>query len=116
LKGVLGYSEQLCKDYGIKASDSDRDQAFRNTLGHDIRVMKVALKLQGYHVPAKWLVDALFYMNLLLFQKPELAKRAKEQLRVDLGIINYVAAFFDFLRAHNKTDNSATLLNALEHT
>jgi hypothetical protein len=34
LKVALGYSEQLCKDYGIKVDDSDLDQAFRNTLGH----------------------------------------------------------------------------------
>jgi hypothetical protein len=115
LKSALGYSEQLCKNYGITV-DSARDQAFRNTLGHDIRIMKVALKLQGYNMTTKRLVDTLFYLNLLLFQKPELARRAKEQLEVDPGIVNYFSAFSEFLKAHNKIDNSSTLLNALEHT
>jgi hypothetical protein len=115
LQGALGYSEQLCKSYGITV-DSGKDQAFRNTLGHDIRTMKVALKLQGYRVTTKRLVDTLFYRNLLLFQKPELARRAKEQLEIDPGIVNYFSAFSEFLRAHNKIDNSAALLNALEHT
>lgn len=116
LKGVLGYSEQLCKDYSIKASEGDKDQAFRNTLGRNIRTMKAALKLQGYHVTTKRLVDTLFYMDLLLFGKVELARRAKAQLQVDLGVVNYVHAFSVFLRTHNKIDDSPTLLNALEHT
>lgn len=111
LKGVLWYACQLCNDFGIKKEEG-RDQAFMNTLGHNIRVMKTHLKAKRIHIPAKKIVDTLFYMKLLQFGKKDLAKRLKGNLELDYRVVNEYDSYKENLR--KEVSNSPALLEMLE--
>jgi hypothetical protein len=113
LKGVLDYAEQICDRYGLKR-DSTSDQIVRNTLGCDIRRLRPQLKAQRKYVTAKRLAETLFYRNLLLFKKKEVALAAKPYLDIDVGLLNYYDRYLAFLRDNEKPDNSQALLNCIE--
>jgi hypothetical protein len=113
LKGVLDYGEQICDHYGLKHNVTS-DQIFRNTLGCDIRSLRPQLKSQHKSVPAKRLVETLFYKNLLIFKKTEIAALAKPNLEIDHDLINYYDAYSEFLSKHSEPNNSTSLLDSME--
>jgi hypothetical protein len=112
LKNALTYGLDLCKRYGFDRKD--RDQALFNTVGHEIRLMKHQLKVQRRHVPEKRLVETVFYICLLRFDKTGVAVKAKSELDIDMGLVNYYEDYKAFLRTHDKVNSSSVLLNVFE--
>jgi hypothetical protein len=114
LEKALGYAMQLCNRYGVDRKD--RDQAFYNTLGGEVRSMKHQLKVQKRHCPEKRMVETMFYICLLSFDKKGAASVAKSELNIDFGLVNYYFDYKEFLRAHDKVNGSEVLLGALEQS
>jgi hypothetical protein len=112
LKNALEYGLTLCAQYGF--NNKDRDQAFFNTVGREIRLMKHQLKAQRRHIPEKRLVETMVYICALLFDKKGLATRMKSELDIDIGLVNYYEEYKEFLKRHDKVDGSPMLLKALE--
>jgi hypothetical protein len=112
LKRALEYGFQLCTRYGF--DNKDRDQPVYNTVGNEIRLMKHQLKAQKRNVPEKRMVETIFYICLLKFDKHGVAAIVKSELDVDLGLVNYYDSYKEFLRLHDHVDGSPILLSALE--
>lgn len=112
LKRALEYGLKLCEKYGFNRKD--KDQAIYNTVGHEIRSIKRQLKTQHRHVPEKRLVETIFYICLLRFDKNGVAVRARSELDINFALVNYYADYKEFLRTHDKLNGSKLLLSAVE--
>lgn len=114
LEKALGYGMELCRRYGFDRSD--RDQALFNSVGNVIRVMKPQLKRQRFRCPEKRMVETLFYICLLRFNKlgKSVAARARSELDIDVGLLNYYVDYEEFLRMHEHVNTSVALIDVLE--
>ncbi len=110
----LAYATELVDRYKIDKEDA-RNQAFLNNLGIDIRVFRNVLKAQHLHVSVKSFTETLFYINLLLHGKTELASIAEPDLKIHPGFAEYYGEFKRFLKGHQQWNTSPNgLLFALK--
>jgi hypothetical protein len=113
LKTALSRGLKLCRIYGF--DNTDRDQAFYNTVGNEIRSMKRLVKLlRRKHVSEAQLVDTVFYLCLLKFDKKTVAQKAKAELNINKSLANLYFDFKDFLASHQEDKTSSGLLELVE--
>jgi hypothetical protein len=107
-KQVLSYSLQLCEKYGL-------NKVFGDSLGRKVKSARATLKHFGNSRPRiKRLVDTMFYLTLLRFEKKTEIKKAKPNLRIDYGIANLIAEHADFKEKHSKPNLDSSFLDDYE--
>jgi hypothetical protein len=115
----LAYATILIERYKIKMDDP-RNEGFLNNFGLDIRTCRSMLKALHLHVSVKPFVETLFYLNLLQYNRCELASSIEADLELHSGFAEFYGSFKQFQWDHQtwKVDPDgllATLRNLRNH-
>ena len=88
---------------------------FKNSLGSKVRATRATLKHLGNLRPRiKRLVDTVFFLTLLDFNKKTEIKKSKPFLRIDYGIANLIAEYSVFKRTHSELNLDPSFLDDYE--